>query len=525
MKITKKSAFLAAFIGIMLLGSFLRLYKLGEVSFTADEFLGVNATYGYLKTGEWKRWDFNSGSVADDKPYAHTVFDLSSSDAAEDGQYTRAWMYNWQVAQTLKFLSYKTESSFRVISALWGILGIVAIYYVAKYFTGEVFVGLISAFLYAVNMSAIIFDRKLRMYAMFFVVYLIFSYLLYKFLESKKFSKNIFIQKMMSLTGLNWAYFLPVVILGLVSFHLHLLAANIVFVAIIYFIVNSVAISRKSTISNRYSAFLAILAAIFIAGLIFLPKLVMPFLNGFRPENHYSYIIKVLEDYNNWMLAIALIFFGAYFMIKKDFKKGIFVAASFFVPLFLAIFFWNRNAGDQYIFFIKSFEIILIASGVYFIINFFKDSMQGKKKVLLVALIAFAMLVPNYGYFFQDNNTYHKNSNSEDPNYRKVFGYFLKNKKEGDVLVTRWFRNYYFSGSNVDVVTFGGERSSKEERKITAERLMSIQNEHLCGWFIWSESDDDYITADAKEYARKNFDQINAIAVRGNITVNRWCNE
>ncbi|EKE20579.1 MAG: hypothetical protein ACD_7C00522G0001, partial [uncultured bacterium] len=54
-----KKKVLAILVAILVLAGFLRFYNLDEKSFSADEFLGVNTAYGYLKTGEWRRWDFN----------------------------------------------------------------------------------------------------------------------------------------------------------------------------------------------------------------------------------------------------------------------------------------------------------------------------------------------------------------------------------------------------------------------------------------------------------------------------------
>ena len=229
----KQKFFTTIFLAILLLGAFLRFYKLGATSFTADEFLGVNTAYGYLKTGEWRRWDFNLGKVADDKPYAHSLFDLSSADDAESGAYTRAWMFNWQIAQFLKIFPVGSESSFRLVSVLWGIVSIFAIYFVAKQFSGKKEIGLMAAFLFAISVSAIVFDRKVRMYSMFLPSYLLLSYFLYQFIENGENLKYGFIKKMRSLTGLNFYYFIPLAVFGLLSFHLQLLTANIFIVLLI----------------------------------------------------------------------------------------------------------------------------------------------------------------------------------------------------------------------------------------------------------------------------------------------------
>lgn len=526
MEISKKNL-VAIFSVILLLGTFLRVYNLSTLSFTADEFLGVNTAYGYLKTGEWKRWDFNLDRIAEDKAYAHTLFDFSSEESAASGSYTRAWMYNWQVAKAISILSPKVESSFRIVSVFWGILSIAALYFVGKKMTGQKIIGLIAAFLFAINISGIIFDRTVRMYSMFFPVYLMMSYFIFKMLEGKESGGRKIISQIKKRFGINLLYVLPTILVAALAFHLHLLASNIILVVLIYLIYKAASEWKKTTkFFNLYARYVAMILGIFLVSFILLPQYISPFLSSFTLTDHFSYLGKIFSDFNNPLLAITLIILGVYSLWREKKNESAFLAASFFVPALSAIFLWDRNPGDQYIFFVKSFELILIASAVYFLANFFSKRFPGKEKMAYIgSILAVLLLLPNYGYFFEENNVYRQNSRSEDPNYKKVFAYYMKNKKDGEVLVTRWFRNYYFPRANAELITFGGERSEKDEKKINGERLRKIHQENPCGWFIWSSSDDAYITADAKEYARKNFEQINDVAVRGDITVNYWCDK
>lgn len=157
-----KKNFLLFFIAIILLASLLRFYKLGEKSFVADEFLGVNTAYGYLQTGEWIRWDFNLEKPYKDKPYFKTIFDLDLWNAGED-TYTRAWIYNWQVVQALKFLPDAEEWSYRFAGVIWGILSVAIVYWVSVKMTGKKVLSLIAAALMAVSIDNIEFSRKVRM--------------------------------------------------------------------------------------------------------------------------------------------------------------------------------------------------------------------------------------------------------------------------------------------------------------------------------------------------------------------------
>jgi hypothetical protein len=177
--------------------------------------------------------------------------------------------------------------------------------------------------------------------------------------------------------------------------------------------------------------------------------------------------------------------------------------------------------GEQYIFFIQSFEMILIAAGIYGTAIFLQEnSSRYGRKIFWTTIIISLLVLPNYAYFFQENNAYQQTSKSENPNYRSVFSVFLKkNKKPGDVLITRDFRNYYWSGQKVKTFDFGGELSAE---KFNLEDLQKIMAENPSGWFIFSDNDKDYISEDAQKFAEDNLEKINAIAVRGGISVYRW---
>lgn len=503
-----KKRILIIFLAIIFLGTFLRFYKLGNNSFVADEFLDVNTSYGYLKTGEWRAWDFNLEQPAE------------RVNVASD---ERAWMYRWQVAQLFKFFP-PTEAVARSISALWGIITIILIYFVAKYFTGKKEIGLIAAFLFSVSVSGLIFDRKLRMYSMFFPVFLAFSWMIFRFFEENYEGKIKLIKKVNDAWGLNLIYVIPVMFLGLLGLHLHQLTASVAIIFGVYIITRFVAIYRKEKkYLNKYAVCLFLGIAAFTAGNLFFSG-TMRWLYGTLKffQNNYSYFSKVFVDYSHPVMALVFFALGIYFIcrIQKKEKEATWLAVSFIVTLFMAVFLWRRNAGPQYIFFIQSFEIIIIAAGVYFTAEFFRDRLpQYKSRAFYVPLVLSLLILPNFGYFFQGNNTYNQTSEGENPNYRKIFSYFKKRRSSQDVLITRNFRNYYWSGEKIKVYSFGGELA---EEKFAFEDLQKIIIHHLNGWFIISENDDAYVSNDAMKYIEKNFEKISNPQVRGDVIVYRW---
>ncbi|EKD46421.1 MAG: hypothetical protein ACD_67C00242G0002 [uncultured bacterium] len=496
---------------IIALGAFLRFYKLGELSFVADEFLDMNSSYAYSQTGTWQSWDFNRGIVN-----AENVF------APRD---ERAWPYKIQVAQLFKFFA-PTEEVARSVSAMWGIFSIFLIYFVAEYFTKKKTIGLLSTFLFAISVSGIIFDRRLRMYAMFFPLFLLFSWLTYKAYEHPYLGKHKWCSWLSEKFGINVMYIFPAVLVGLLSLKVHDLTVSMVAIFLVYVLVmtlKKVIAERKMTV-NKYSVTLgiSIVGAVAVFALAF--DKIGKYLAGIKFFNdNFSYFSIVTSDYSHPIIALLFFIAGIYYLLKhkKLAKEGIWLAVSFLVPLLMAVFLWRRNAGAQYIFFAQSFSIILIASGIYGVAKFFKKNLEkfSGKKAFAVSIFLALLILPNYAYFFQENNAYNQISKAENPNYRSIFTYFKKKKIEGDVLITRNFRNYYFSGQNVKVFDFGGELSTE---KFSLTELQKIVSENKSGWVILSDNDDRYISSEASLYMQENMTKINDIAVRGNVLVYRW---
>ncbi len=494
---------------ILVLGAFLRFYKLGENSFVADEFLDINSSYAYFKTHTWTNWDFNFDRVNEDNVFAPRD--------------ERAWAYKWQVAEVFRFVA-PTEGAARSISVIWGIITIGIMYYAGWYFSKKKAVGLLSAFLFAVSVAGITFDRKLRMYAMFFPIFLLFSIALFRFFEETYKGSNVLVKKISDRFGVNVIWFLPMLLLAILSLHLHDLTANIAAIFGIYVLAQMFFLIKKGkTIVNKYS--ITVVGAAIAVALVWaiVPELFGKYLAGIKFfQDNYSYFSIVTDDYSHILIALAVLVFGIYFGYSKLKlkKETIWLAVSFMVPLLMAIFLWRRNAGAQYIFFAQSFEIILAAIGIYGLAKFFASSMpEYGKKAYTATIIILLLLLPNYGYFFQQNNAYHQTSKADNPNYRSIFGYVKKKKSPDDVIITRNFRNYYLSGQKMTVFDFGGELSNQ---KLPMEAVYSVVRAHPRGWIVLSDNDERYISNEAMQYIEQNMQRINDIAVRGNVMVYRW---
>lgn len=496
-------------LGIIIIGAVLRFWGLGNTSFVADEFLDINSSYAYAKTGVWQAWDFNFDRV-----------DSQNINAARD---QRAWLYKWQVAQILKN-SRPTEAAARTVSAIWGIISILIMYWAAINFTKDKKIALLSAFLFAVSIAGITFDRRLRMYSMFFPVFLAFSTFTFKFLEEEYGGKVRIFKLIWKKIGVNVNFIVPMAILGLLSLHLQQLTANIVFIFVAYAITLLVIKRKTSPLrSNKYSLSLGIILIGAILMSTVLPQLFANYASGLSFFIfHPGYIEKTFYDYSHLVLALIFLLLGSAYLYKNpDLKKeSVWLTASFWTVFLLAIFVWHRNAGEQYVFFVQSFQIILIASGIYATVDFFgKNLAQYGRKAFLIPLALTLLILPDWRYFTLADNTYNQTSVGESANYKKIFAYFKKNTESGDVLISRNFRNYYWFGAKIKTYDFGGEVSHD---KLTLDELKAITAENARGWLIVSDNDEDYISNDVLPFAEKNFEKINNPQVRGKISVYRW---
>ncbi|NTW13566.1 MAG: hypothetical protein HGA31_00855 [Candidatus Moranbacteria bacterium] len=508
MKSVRQIKFVALAV-ILILGATLRFWGLGNNSFVADEFLDINSSYGYFKTGEWKAWDFNDGKAAV----------VNENDARDE----RANIYKWQVVQVFRFLP-PTEANARAISALWGVLTVVIMFLVGWKLSGRRTIGLFAAFLFAVSSSGIEFDRKLRMYSMFFPVYLLFSTALFLFFEHEYKGRLKSLRISWTKTGLNFTYLAPVVLLGALSAMTHQLTVNILPIFGIYVTVMALREWRKGNgYQNKYVA--TILTGIIGTAIVFLalPGKMKPYLETLVWfDNHYSYFGYVVRDYGAPMLAVFLAVFGAQSLARKydREREAIWLSSSFLVPLAMAVWLWRRNEGQQYIFFAQSFFAILIATGGYALVNEAKKLLAARwKHVACMTTVTLALLVPNWGYFLEENNTYHETASGSAANYRKIFQFFRKNASDGEILVARNFRNYYWNGMHVPVYDFGGELSTV---KLTTAELQSLMSKYSSGWVIFSGNDADYISRDAENFMYRHMDRQSNVLIRGDVLVFRW---
>jgi len=495
MKLNIKKSLIFLFL-ILLLGGFLRLYKLGQQSFIADEYLGINASYGYYKTGQWKFWDFNKEELTDQN-------------------YTRAKIYYWQVAQIFNFLP-ASEANARLVSVVWGMIGIISIFVASYLVTRNYWIALLAALLMSVSVSSLMYDRKLRMYSMFVPIFLWFNYAVFYFLESKTSKRIPFLSNLSEKTGLNWIWIPAVVFLGAVSYLTHSLSVNII-APIVFFLILMMLIGYKKNkkVDMKYLvSFLGvILMIIFAVNLDRLESHLIFFSWGI---NNWSYLEKVTLDYSHMLLAGVFFLIGCSYLIKHRSKIGLWTVVSYLSILFLAIMCWKRSAGHQYILLTQSFKIIIMASGIYFSAKILSEKVfSGSKKWFLGLIALFLVLLINFSFFFSKDSFYAEITKWNHSNYREIFSYYLRHREDNSAVITRPATNFYLWGTNTDIIGY-----NENEEELTLEKVRSAQENYDDVWVVFSSTM--YIKGEARKYIRENFEKLETKYTNDELDLWRW---
>ncbi|PIP27956.1 MAG: hypothetical protein COX29_03590 [Candidatus Moranbacteria bacterium CG23_combo_of_CG06-09_8_20_14_all_35_22] len=507
MNIGERKIIISSLFLIVLLGAFLRLYKLNDEAFARDEFFDINTSYGYFKTGEWLAWDFNLNQPLE-------------SALQKDYSNTRAQLFRIPLALAYNIME-PTEGNARLMSVFWGIVSILVIYFVTLSFTGNYWMALLAALLVSIGESEILFGRRLRMYSMLFPIYLIFSWLLFKFYESEYKGKIKFFQKIYQKFKVNLNYILPTAIFGLVSYEIQELSVHIVFALVAYCTVLALFnFFKKQKYWDKYNL------TLFLSFLSFL-VLKVAFSQVYKDfdkavsfwQDNYRSIEYFFTDFKYLVVGIALFFLGGLFLafkLKRK-KEALFIFLSAFIPLFYAIFSWVREPASRYIYFIQSFGIILVSIGIYAIYYFLAGKFKNHKKFIALAILALTFLSLDYSHILGKDNLYQQRATSNFIDFRKVFAVAKENMKPGDIMITRAYRSFYFPNWKTKVYDV---KVLPLEKQNCQETFAKIISENESGMVVLPEIDHLLVCKNGRKYLEENLEKIDS-QVKG-VNIYRW---
>jgi 4-amino-4-deoxy-L-arabinose transferase-like glycosyltransferase len=374
--LTKKRA-AGLLVLFVLAGSVLRFHELGKNGFWTDELLHVIGAKSMLETG--------------------------SPIVPGKGEYTRAYPITVITALSIKHLG-ESELTARIPFVLFNLFFVVVGYlFVRRLFNENI--ALIFSFVMAFSPFEIVMSRECRMYSLFQLLYVSGSMLFFMGMEPdvvdlKKLRPHLF-EKFERSMGINLTYLGMAAIVFLASKKLHDLTLNFGLAATTYFVVMMVYgifhHGIKKSLTSKYSVFLAIVCAGFLAMMVFSP--------GFFTESiKFSKEIPVWVDsgafehdfYQTYLVRHYPVFTYFYplsilIMIIKYREKGVFVFSAFF-PLILAhSFVYTGKNLERYIFYIFPFLVLgascMIEICIAGSLKLLKEYRDIRPKFVYVALI------------------------------------------------------------------------------------------------------------------------------------------
>ena len=483
---------------ILLLGAFLRIYGLGDESFWLDE------SY----TAEYTKYTIPQ--------IIKGIYVNSTLLPQYFGKGAGAMPFYYILANTWTKLFGLSELKLRLISALFGILSIYLIFLVGKYLFNYP-IGLISAFIFAINHQQISFSQEARMYSMLVALTLYSTFLL---LNSLKTNKNI--------------YWITFAIISVMLLYTHPLSFFILFFQGLFILIywQNHKIFLKKMIYSGIAIFLSYLPwipALFYQlsygppggrvlgdptlGKIFL--ILIQFNSWISPDINTAIALKTrnlaLLSFSGWLLIISVLvialllgFAFLYSLIysNKDKKfnldslknyKIILLLIWFLIPIFIP--FIISVIFPEYDIF-STIRYVLFASPAYYLIaslGIFK--MNNWKSLFLIFLAVFSIM-PLYSYY----------ENFDNQQFREAVAFIVSSRSPNEFIfihksnIILPFSYYHSNLTNVFSVKDVDELKSYLNGKPQFWLLMSMEKFSDPNGTIMDYLDKNYIQIDKIEF-------------------------
>ncbi len=383
-----RTTFILLLTGIIALAGINRYVNLGTYGFRLDEIYQYETAVGYLKTGQFVRWDFLKNIPGE--------------------KYLRSWPHTYLIAQSMKIFG-KNLFAGRIVSLLFGLLIFVPLYFLSKQLNFHR-LNIVFLFLWVcISPFCITISRWLRLYAPFTTLFLGFVvgfiYCLSVHCELQKST-----------------IFYLTIICGVSSYYLHPLLFLLTLPAfIIAIIVKNLDTKQIINLSNNL-IIKSIILFLVSGTLIYLSLDQLQTESGVFTTFYPIYLVYIVQE--NLGYALGGIALGVAIVLHTKNMKEKFLLFLIFIPLILLIFLTRRFPQVRYVgFILPVIALVILKSGRRL---FRKISMNFSTLGLLIFLLTF-VFIPLHSYFKTQEYIQAGNIGAatfpgfQPPNYRKTF--------------------------------------------------------------------------------------------------------
>ncbi len=474
---------------LLIIGIATRFYGLGDYDLRDDELFVNSVAYNYLQEGDFYKWDWihdTSGKNTDClevDPYCN---------------YTRGWPYTLTVVPAYWLLGV-SEFSTRLPGALFGVISILVIYFIAKFFIKNKNFALLAAFLFTFSPVMIQWSRFPRMYSLLIPVFSLTVYFVYRAIDEKRAYKfnNKILSQIVKTLDFNYTFILWSFFLLWLSCVLHVGAFILVPFIILFIFIKFLFTKEKRYLYLLFIIFIIPALFFFIFKPIF-DLIIEQILQWGAPGYRIRYMDYLLEYPLTKSLSFLWILISSVFAVTQYKHK---LPLRFFYLLMivggsLLTYTFIMKTGlfidSRYISFVVPMAFILICLAAFLIIKTVNNRVFSIVFVLLIMLITLVA-------FFDFSKKYYNFNNY--PQLRQAYQIIKNNYQPGELVISNSLRAYYLWGLKTEDIY-------KMEWRMgySFDEFMSRIMLYDSGWLVWEvDKVEMHIRPEIYNYAENNF--------------------
>lgn len=469
---------------ISLIGFWLRCSNLGQVNLYNDEYYQFETAVGYLKTGQWARYNFYTQQA--------------------ETEYTRALPFTAQIVASLKVFGI-SEAAARFPAVVWGALLIPFMMGLIWWLTKQPWLAYGVGAVLALDDFMIGMSRYVRMYTMLIVCALIIAVAVYAFAEAK--------------TQRRWWWLGLAGITSLVSLSIFKELTLAVFGAIaVYVFIRALVFVIHRQSHDRWWALLGAVGIIVISVAVILQILgynIYPadaiILRG-RP--HWNYLFDL---YDNWRLPIIaygffLIGVATQWRHRRSFVMYCAVLSLIVVGYF--VFLSHRWEALRYISFVIPFVTVVTVTGFITTIRFIWGILPQRRWLQIPLTLGLVFLAGPWlslpGLPVKDVWVHRALADRTTvdigyPDIRTAYRYVEQHYQPGEVVLIQTPRFYYWTNPQIPVHKLGGYK------RLTFVDFVALANSGQGGWLVYDFSHQRHLRDKIKQYAENRFAEVDEL--------------
>lgn len=485
-------------VGIILVLVFIALIQtltnLAAFKFQADEYYHIEAATGYLRTGKPVLWNF-----ATEQP--------RMNDHGQPVLYDRAFVYTWQVAQSLRLFG-QPEVAARLPSVVWYVFFLIMAYITVLVWKKDRLFALLVVGSFAFIDDFIFYGRLLRMYSMllfFGNAAMVFWFLAYAQSLKKR------------MRGKTAAFIIAAGIFSVVALSTHILFA-VFFFSFFLFLALEAVMEWRSEGFSRPAVFHTMLWWVSAGGLciiggfvlnkFFFPIIPLASVLAVRSTPNTLYEILPFSDLVFPIVALLLFVGGCFFGFHRDQSQRYTIVLTL-STLFLFVFFIKRYIEIRYILFIVPLMYFIAFDFLYGLLQRITLHQRSEWLRRLTIAVSFVLLVTplslpgiHSNVFFMPARADRTHAKGYGHDVQRAYDYIQAQRAPDDAVLILLLRTYYWRGDLYNVVML------PQDKMLTVQQLQAIMQERQHGWLVWSDDKSMHLQQDVRAYIDRHTENI-----------------